>query len=261
MQCFAENLLQDNHIAISGGLGDLGRAIVKALAGHGARISVNDIVEESMAADAVASQGISASRVNYIKADLTQPSEVRRFVLAARAKFGPIVTTLCHAGTVRSSRLLDLSAEEWDRTMNVNLKSAFLLASESARGMIADGIRGHLIFTTSWVGRTPWPGIGAYNTSKAGMNQLMRTLARELAPQGIRANAIAPGIVAAGLAKRQWDTEPDYRARAQKAIPLGEMQPLQSVVDAFLFLCSSAASYMTGSVLLVDGGCSLYPMD
>ena len=88
----------------------------------------------------------------------------------------------------------------------------------------------------------------------------MRGFARELAPK-IRANAVAPGIVAVGLAKRQWDTDPSYRARASKAIPLGDMQPPESVADAFVFLCSSMANYMTGSVLVVDGGCSLYSMD
>lgn len=261
MDCFAKNLLQDNHIAISGGLGDLGRAIVKGLAEHGARVSVNDIVEDSIAANILASEGMPAPLVNYVKADLTRSSEVRRFVSAARARFGPITTTLCHAGVVLPSPLIEVSEDAWNHTMDVNLKSAFLLASESARTTMEDGVPGHLVFTSSWVSQTPWPGIGAYNASKAGMNQLMRTFARELAPNGIRANAIAPGIVAAGLAKRQWDSESDYRARAQKAIPLGRMQPLQSVVDAFLFLCSSAASYMTGSLLLVDGGCSLYPMD
>ena len=261
MDCFPKNLLQNNHIAISGGLGDLGRAIVKGLADHGARVSVNDIVEEFVAANILATEAIPAALVNYVKADLTRSSEVRRFVLNAREKFGPVNTALCHAGVVLSSPLLEMSEDAWDKTMNVNLKSAFLLASESVRVMIQDGVPGHLIFTSSWVSQTPWPGIGAYNASKAGMNQLMRTFARELAPKGIRANAIAPGIVAGGLAKRQWDTEPNYRARAQKAIPLGVMQPLQSVVDAFLFLCSEAASYMTGSLLLVDGGCSLYPMD
>jgi len=98
-------------------------------------------------------------------------------------------------------------------------------------------------------------------TSKAGMNQMMRGFARELAAEGIRANAIAPGIVDAGMAKKQWETVPEYRARAQKAIPLGFLQPVETVADAFLFLCSPAASYMTGSVMFVDGGCNLYPMD
>ena len=89
----------------------------------------------------------------------------------------------------------------------------------------------------------------------------MRGMARELAPHGIRVNAIAPGIVGAGMAKRQWDTEPGYRRRAEKAIPLGRLQPPESVADGFVFLCSDASNYMTGATLLVDGGCSLYPMD
>jgi NAD(P)-dependent dehydrogenase (short-subunit alcohol dehydrogenase family) len=84
---------------------------------------------------------------------------------------------------------------------------------------------------------------------------------RELAPKKIRANANAPGIVAAGMAQWQWATDPSYRARAQRAIPVGFMQPPEGVAHAFLFLCSEMASYMTGAVLLVDGGCSLYPLD
>jgi NAD(P)-dependent dehydrogenase (short-subunit alcohol dehydrogenase family) len=83
------------------------------------------------------------------------------------------------------------------------------------------------------------------------MNQLMRSFARQLAPRLIQANAIASGIVSAGMAKAQWDSDRSYRARAQRAIPLGFMQPLDSVMNAFLFLCSGAASYMTGTVLLV----------
>jgi NAD(P)-dependent dehydrogenase (short-subunit alcohol dehydrogenase family) len=122
-------------------------------------------------------------------------------------------------------------------------------------------IPGHLIFTSSWVQDVPWPEIMPYSVSKSGMRTMMRGFARELAPYNIRANAIAPGIVGVGMAKRQWDTEPAYRARAEKAIPLGYMQPPETVANGFLFLCSTMASYMTGSVLLMDGGCSLYPMD
>jgi len=107
----------------------------------------------------------------------------------------------------------------------------------------------------------PWPEITPYNMSKSALKTMMRGFARELADKGIRANAIAPGIVGVGMAKRQWDTDPGYKARASKAIPLGFMQPTESVADAFVFLCSDMASYMTGSTLLIDGGCSLYPMD
>ena len=143
----------------------------------------------------------------------------------------------------------------------MNLKGAFLVAQAAAREMIAAGTTGKIIFTSSWVQDFPWPDITPYTVSKSGMKMLMRGMARELAAKGIRVNSVAPGIVGVGMAKRQWDTEPDYRRRAEKAIPLGVLQEPESVADAMIFLCSSASDYMTGATLLVDGGCSLYPMD
>jgi NAD(P)-dependent dehydrogenase (short-subunit alcohol dehydrogenase family) len=151
--------------------------------------------------------------------------------------------------------------EGFDAIFNLNVRSSFLVAQTAAQRWLQQNIRGHLIFTTSWVQDVPWPEITPYTATKAALKAMMRGFARELAPHGIRANAIAPGIVAVGMARHQWDTEPAYRARAEKAIPLGYMQPPETVAHAFLFLCSDMASYMTGAVLLVDGGCSLYPMD
>lgn len=258
---FRDDALAGQHIIISGGVGAIGLSLVHALTTHGARMTVNDVVEPTEAQRRLSETGVNPANVHYVQGDLTRSTETQRLVESARAHFGPVHTALCHAGMVSAKPLLEFSEDEWDRIMAINVKSAFLLAQASARAMLADGVKGHLIFTTSWVAETPWPGIAPYIASKAAMNQLMRSFARELADKGIRANCVAPGIVGAGMAKRQWDTEPDYRARAQKAIPLGFMQPLESVADAFLFLCSPAASFMTGSVLLVDGGCSLYPMD
>ena len=257
---FTKDLLAHRHIVISGGAGALGAAIVKGLTSHGARVTVNDVVENHVAISRLEQSGIDSESFRYIRADITDGPEADRLIAEARSAFGPVHTALCHAGIVIAKPLLAISQGDWERTMDVNLKAAFLLGKSAARTMLDDAIAGHLIFTTSWVSETPWPEIGPYNASKAGMNQLMRSFARELAPR-VRANAIAPGIVGAGMAKIQWDTDPTYRARAQRAIPLGVMQTLESVVSAFLFLCSPAASYMTGSVLVVDGGCSLYPMD
>jgi NAD(P)-dependent dehydrogenase (short-subunit alcohol dehydrogenase family) len=150
---------------------------------------------------------------------------------------------------------------DWDRTLEINLKSAFLVAQAAARAMAEAGTKGKIIFTSSWVQDVPWPGITPYTVAKSGMKALMRGMARELAPNGIRVNAVAPGIVAAGMAQRQLDIDPGYRQRAEKATPLGYLQHPGSVADALLFLCSEASDYMTGATLLVDGGCSLYPMD
>jgi NAD(P)-dependent dehydrogenase (short-subunit alcohol dehydrogenase family) len=258
---FRQDALAGRHIIISGGCGAIGVGIVKKLTDHGADVTVNDILEPAEAAARLRENEINLEKTAYVKADLTQPSEVDALVNAARSKFGPIHTALCHIGMVIPKPLLDFEADEWDETMAVNVRTAFLLGKAASKAMLDDGIAGQLIFTTSWVADVPWPEIGPYNASKAAMKQLMRSFARELADKGIRANAVSPGIVSVGLAKHQWDTDPSYKARAQKAIPLGFMQPLESVANAFLFLCSRASDYMTGSVLLVDGGCSLYPMD
>lgn len=107
------------------------------------------------------------------------------------------------------------------------------------------------------VASRPWPEITAYTASKAGVEQLMRQVALELAPDGIRANAIAPGIVKAGLAKHQLETEPAYAKRVASAIPLGELQEASDIGAAVRFMASSGASTMTGSVLTVDSGCTL----
>jgi NAD(P)-dependent dehydrogenase (short-subunit alcohol dehydrogenase family) len=258
---FAKDALEGQHIVISGGAGALGIGIVKALTDHGAVMTVNDILEPADALDRLSAGGIDTERVAYIQADLTDKAGVDALVAGGVERFGSIHTALCHAGIVTTVKLVDVDVDQWDQVMAVNLRAAMLLAQASIRHMLDRGTKGQVIFTSSWVAETPWPEIGPYHTSKAGMNQLMRGFARELAADGIRANAIAPGIVGAGMAKHQWDTDPAYRARAQRAIPLGFLQPVETVANAFLFLCSPAASYMTGSVLLVDGGCSLYPMD
>lgn len=142
-----------------------------------------------------------------------------------------------------------------------NVLSAFALAQAASRRWVDAGTPGCLVFTSSWVQSVPWPGIAAYSSSKAALTAMARTFARELAPHGIRANVVAPGIVGAGMALKQWNEEPDYRARTGRAIPLGHLQTPQSVAEAIAFLVSDRASYMTGSTLLVDGGASLYPLD
>jgi NAD(P)-dependent dehydrogenase (short-subunit alcohol dehydrogenase family) len=117
---------------------------------------------------------------------------------------------------------------------------------------------GRIIFTGSWVQEVPWPEIAAYSATKAGVRMLARSMARELAPRRILVNVIAPGIVNAGLARHQLETEPQYDRRVRHVIPLGELQTTAQVARATAFLCSDAADYMTGSVLLIDGGCSLF---
>lgn len=244
-------------IVITGAAGAIGSVVVQALLEHGAAVAANDVLDEDAAAAALPRH----DRLGYFRADTTQPDQVAALFDRVERELGAPSVVCCHAGMVAAHPVTHYPLAEFDALMDLNLRSAFIVAQEAARRWESAGARGHLIFTTSWVQDVPWPEITPYSASKSAMRALMRGFARELAPKGIRANAIAPGIVGVGLAKRQWDTDPAYKARASKAIPLGVMQPPESVANAFVFLCSDMAAYMTGSTLLVDGGCSLYPMD
>jgi NAD(P)-dependent dehydrogenase (short-subunit alcohol dehydrogenase family) len=249
--------LAGQRVLLTGGAGAIGVVITRVLAEHRASVVINDVIAEDEAATRLAGVRIAG----YVRADTTDEAAVEGLLDdAERLAGGPIDTVGCHAGMVESWPVVDYPADAFDKLMALNVRAAFLVAQAAARRWQAHSSSGHVIFTSSWVQDVPWPEIAPYNVSKAAVRQLMRSMARELAPS-IRANAIAPGIVAVGLAKRQWDSDESYRERAQRAIPLGSMQPAESVAHAFLFLCSAMASYMTGSVLLVDGGASLYPMD
>lgn len=247
-------------ILISGAAGALGGVIVATLLKHNASVVALDIVDDRP--PLATRHGSGTGDYLYLRGDTSDPDSVIEALDRIESQFGrPADSVCCHAGMVLTHSIDTFPLDEFDALVRLNLRRSWVLASESSRRWIKEGLKGHLIFTTSWVQDVPWPGIAPYNSTKAAVRSLMRGFARELAASGIRSNAIAPGIVSAGLAQRQWDEDAEYRARALRAIPLGFQQPPQSIADSFLFLLSPLAAYMTGSTLLVDGGCSLYPMD
>jgi len=258
---FTDDCLAGKSILITGALGAIGQVVVRTLVAHGATVIANDILRDEEANSLAATHRWPAARYRYVRADITKSDEVNRLLTAAVDQTGRLDVALCHAGMVLACPILNYSETDWDRIVDLNLKGSFLIAQAAARIMVSQKTAGKIIFTSSWVQDVPWPEITPYTVTKSALRTLMRGMARELAPTGIRVNAIAPGIVGVGMAKRQWDIDPDYRRRAEKAIPLGNLQTADSVANGLLFLCSDAADYMTGATLLVDGGCSLYPMD
>ena len=137
-----------------------------------------------------------------------------------------------------------------------------MLAQAAVQQMISqspdgDGIRGKILFTSSWVGSSPYPGSIDYCAGKAALDHLVRLIAQEFAGQGIRANAVAPGILDAGLARAAIAQKPELRDAMLASIPLAELGTPDQVADAFVFLCSRQSNYMTGHVMFVDGGCAL----
>jgi NAD(P)-dependent dehydrogenase (short-subunit alcohol dehydrogenase family) len=240
-------------IAVTGAAGDIGSAIAYELARRGASVTLIDRVPEHEAAASLA-RVREAGAASYRQADVTDRTSVDE-VLAA---IDSLDIAIGNAGIVESAPFLEVTEGQWQRQLEINLTGCFNVGQSAARLMAARSHPGRIIFTGSWVGDIPWPEISAYSVSKAGVRMLARSMARELAPLGIRVNVVAPGIVSAGLAKHQLEPDPAYARRVSVVIPLGELGTAEQVAQATAFLCSPEASYMTGSVLLVDGGCSLF---
>lgn len=241
--------LARQRVLISGGSGALGSAICAELRHRGTEVVIADLrpPEHNPGSPAPLYEACDA-------ADAKQVSEL--FARLTERGWMPDVVC-CHAGVAHEHPAADYPLEAFDEIFRVNVRAAFVLAQHAARLWRDHDRPGHLIFTSSWVAGRPWPGIAPYAASKAAVESLMRSFAAELAPAGIRANAVAPGIVSAGMALHQWETSPDYRALATRAIGLGRLQEPASVAAAVAALCAPELSYMTGSVLTIDGGCSL----
>jgi NAD(P)-dependent dehydrogenase (short-subunit alcohol dehydrogenase family) len=240
-------------VAVTGAAGDLGGAMARELAGRGAHVTMLDRVPEADASDRIAAVSAAGS-CSYRQVDVTD----RAGVDAVLAAVQPLDVVIGNAGIVDAAPFLDVSQVQWQAHLDVNVTGCFNVGQAAARVMVERGTRGQIIFTGSWVGEIPWPEISAYSVSKAGVRMLARAMARELADRSIRVNVVAPGIVMAGMARRQYETDPSYARRASGVIPLGEFGTAEQVAKATAFLCSPDADYMTGSVLLIDGGASLF---
>ena len=245
--------LNGRGIAITGGAGDIGAAMAAELTRRGAAVTLLDRKTRE-AAEPWLRQASVYGDVGYVSVDVTD----RAALEAALGEIEPLDVAVGNAGIVDSAPFLEITEQQWQAHLDVNLTGCFHLGQATARLMLARERPGRIIFTGSWVGEVPWHEIAAYSATKAGIAMLARSMAKELAPHGILVNVVAPGIVAAGMARHQFETEPQYAARASTAIPLGRPQTPEQVARVTAFLCSDDADYMTGATLLADGGCSLF---
>ena len=243
-------------VVVTGGAGDIGAAIGEELVRRGAVVTLIDRKSREEAQPWLARLS-EPPRVAYRQADVCD----RRALEDVLRSIDPLDVAIGNAGIVESSPFLDITAEQWRNHLEVNLTGCFNLGQAAARLMVGRGTPGRIVFTGSWVQDVPWPEIAAYSASKAGLRMLARSMARELAPHRILVNVLAPGIVDAGLARSQLENEPQFARRVAKVIPLGRLQTAEQVARAMAFLCSPDADYITGAVLLADGGCSLFQFD
>lgn len=248
-------MIKLEHVLVTGAAGDIGAAIVERFVAIGAHVTAVDIKSEDLILGRFSE--VDCSRITPASIDLCD----RAAVAALIDNGSPLQAVIGNAGVGGTSPFLDVDADLWQRTLDVNLTANFNLGQVAARHFVDAGTEGRVVFTGSWVGSVPWPDITAYSVSKAGLEMLAKQMARELAVYGIRVNVVAPGIVRAGLAGELLRTDPLYAERASRVVPLGQFQTSTQVADVVGFLCSAAGDYITGTVLLADGGCSLFQFD
>jgi NAD(P)-dependent dehydrogenase (short-subunit alcohol dehydrogenase family) len=249
--------LTNKRVIVTGALGGIGLPVINLLSESGAQLIAVDRREDSEAIQLISRNVLNSGR--YLKVELSNTHEIKKLIESIGQEKPNCLVAL--AGIVISGELVTQSEKSIREVIDINLISQMELAKQVIQFWLDEKIPGNIVFVSSWVDHVPWPGITPYAASKAGLVAVCRGIAREYARYGIRANVISPGIVDVGMAAKQWREEPDYRARAARAIPLGRLQSPEEVAQGIAFLLSEKANYMTGSNLLIDGGASLYPMD
>jgi NAD(P)-dependent dehydrogenase (short-subunit alcohol dehydrogenase family) len=232
---------------VTGGAQGIGEACCRRFAREGAKVVIADIDDARGAALASELGGL------YVHCDVGDKAQVDALVAAAITAHGRIDVLVNNAGIFKACDFLDITEADFDAVLRVNLKGAFLVAQAVAREMARAG-RGSIINMSSVNGTLAIPSIASYNVSKGGINQLTRVMALSLADQGVRVNAVAPGTIATELAAKAVLTSEEAKARIMSRTPLRRLGEPAEIADTVAFLASDAASYITGEIVVVDGG-------
>jgi len=239
---------------ITGGASGIGRAVADLFAAVGAHVVVLDLNEEEAgrAAAEIRANGGSASAYALNIAD---EAAIERVFEQVAKQEGRIDVLICNAGAGSNAPATEMSLDQWDRAISVNLTGTFLCARAAARRMIAGKNGGSIVITTSVMGLSGG-GFGSnanYQASKGGLVNLARGLAVEWADHKIRVNTVAPGWVRTPFIG-SWSSNPEHLAKLEDWVPLKRLAEPEEIASAILFLASPAASMITGHTLPVDGG-------
>lgn len=248
---------KDKIVLISGGLGDIALGIARAYLQHGAVVLLSDRADKETASIRMSGLSDYKSRIRYRQVDVTDAGAVRNWVDSAVEEFGKIDISVVNAAQVTLKPFRELTADEWDNEMKVNLDGAFYFANASARAMMNKSNDGNIVFLGSWAGHSVHQHLPAYSVSKAAVRMLCQCMALEYAPWNIRINEVAPGYVNAGLSKGIWRDDPSSRSAAKSKVPLQELIEVEDIAKQVLWMTSSQNKHMTGATVLMDGGLSL----
>lgn len=251
--------LKDKVVIITGAGRGIGQTAALLFASEGARIALVDIDEKNgnSTLEEIRSNGGEAI---FIHGDLTNSSEMKHMVDKVLQEFGRIDVLYNNAGLNHFGKVADADESAWDRVMSVNVKSVFLTCKYAIPVMVRQG-KGVIINTGSTASLVGLANLSAYTASKGAVLALTRNIALDYAKDGIRANALCPGVTATEMTEQVIYDDPDPKAardRFDRVIPRGSMADPIEIANVALFLASDESSYMTGAAIPVDGGYTAY---
>ena len=235
---------------VTGASRGIGAAIADALARDGFDVAVGYGSDAEGAQRTVAAVTAHGRRAVALQADVSVEDEAVGLVEAAEAELGPLDAVVLNAGITRDGLFMRISAEDWRAVIDTNLTGAFFVSRASVRGMLRRR-SGTIVAVSSVVGLIGNPGQANYAAAKAGLIGMVKSLAKEVGPRGIRVNAVAPGYIATDMTAALSD---DQREQVRTATPLGRLGTPEDVAGVVAFLCSPDAAFITGSVIRIDGG-------
>ncbi|OGI22217.1 MAG: hypothetical protein A2808_02410 [Candidatus Moranbacteria bacterium RIFCSPHIGHO2_01_FULL_55_24] len=245
-------LLQDKVAIVTGAWQGIGKGIALALAREGCQVAVAD-VNETGCQETVSELEALGVKALAVRCDVSSATEVAALFQRTIEAFGKVDIVVNNAGIYPFVPFADMQEADWDKVLDVNLKSIFLMSHEADKAL-SEG--GRIISISSIASLIGFQSLVHYSASKAGMNGLTRGLALELAPRKITVNAVAPGAIDTPGAS-QMNLDPKAREQTLAMIPLNRQGVPEDIANAVVFLASEKASYITGQVLVVDGGWTL----
>jgi glucose 1-dehydrogenase len=247
--------LSGRRALVTGSATGIGRATAKRLAADGASVVINYVGNPDQAKSAVEEIGHAIA----IEADVSKEDQVAAmFKTAAGELGGPIDLLVNNAGIEKPFMVVDMPLEEWQKVLDVNLTGAFLCAREAARALLAAKAKGVIVNVSSVHELIPWPSFAHYCASKGGLRMFADTLARELAPNGIRVVNVGPGAILTPINQELIDN-PEKRKAVEEEIPLGRTGKPEEIAATIAWVAGPEADYITGTTIFVDGGMTLYP--
>ena len=250
--------LEGKRALVTGGSRSIGRAIALGLAHEGADVAVNYRRSREDAESAVREIEEMGRRAVAVQGSTDSASDVERFVAEAHDLLGGLDILVNNAGILMRTPLLEIEEEEWDAILDVNLKGYFLVGQAAARRMVEAGTPGAIVNVSSAGQAVAAPNLAHYCVSKAGIEMLTKQMALELAPHGIRVNAIAPGLIETDLNRADIAQE-EFRERRLARIPLGLIGNPDDLVGAVVYLASNhEARLVTGASVFIDAGQTIW---